>query len=197
MIAAFLAPYPDAKKGIGMALFFFGAMVAAAYAYTPYIKIGSRTFALTVQDSRPDAHDETGDSPSGPKVLSQRDSAADAYSGLLTATKMSWMVAGVMVIAAGNLYIFVDSRGSNWLSGAIGAAFTAFFAAILGIGDASWGYHIARSQTLQFVVASIVTAGTFAVIYVGSYWIAKRKPIRRRRSVEYRAHTRGQERTDQ
>ena len=89
-VAAFLAFYPDSKKGLGLALFFLGVMAVAAWAYTPYIKIGGKVYALTVQDSQRDS-DENSDQPaSTAPATPERDPAPDAYSGLLTATKMWW-----------------------------------------------------------------------------------------------------------
>jgi hypothetical protein len=59
-----------------------------------------------------------------------------------------------------------------------------------GYGDASWGYAIARGQYLQFVIASVVTVGLFAVLYLLAYSAGKRWPSRRQQSMEYRAHHR-------
>lgn len=191
-IAAFLAPYPDWKKGVGVGLFFFGAMVAAAYGYTPYIKIRGKILALNAIDSQPDPDDRPVETAVDDEDHAQRDPAPDSYSGLLTGRKMWWAVAILMVISAINVRIFIESGGKDWLHGVIGAAFLLFFAIVLGLGDASWGYGIARGQKIQFAIVTIITAGTFAVIYLAAYWIGKRKPVRRKQSMEYRAHPRHQ-----
>ncbi len=188
--AAFLAFYPDSKKGIGMGLFFMGAMIVAAYAYTPYIKIGGKVRALTVQDSQPDP-DENAPQTTTAVSEGDRDPAPDAYSGLLSATKMWWLLVPLLIISTGNVYAFASGRGDWWVA-AIGLAFLVFLAVTMGFGDASWGYGIARGQRVQFVIAAIVTVGVFAAIYLAAYQIGRHRPLRRSQSMEYRAHPRHQ-----
>lgn len=170
--------------------------MAAAYGYTPYIKIRGKIYALNADDSRPDPEDMPTETDSAIDDHAKHDPAPDSYSGLLTARKMWWVVAILMLIAAINVRIFWEGGSTEWLSGLIGAAFLLFFSVVLGLGDASWGYGIARGQTIQFVIISIITAGTFAVIYLAAYWIGKRKPVRRKQSMEYRAHPRHQREPD-
>jgi hypothetical protein len=184
-VAACLAFYPDWKKGLGMALFFLGVMTVAAYAYTPYIKFGGKIYALTVQDSRPEPDETTEAATADP----ERDPAPDAYSGLLTATKMWWLLIPLLVISSGNLYAFATGEGEAWVA-LIGIAFLVFLAVATGFGDASWGYGIARGQHIQFGLAAIVTVGVFAVLYLAAYHVGKRWPLRRKQSMEYRAHPR-------
>lgn len=195
-IAAFLMFYPDGKKGLIVALGMLGAMTAAAYGYTPYIKIRGKIFALNSVDSQPDPEDKRAETSVDGEDHIASDPAPDSYSGLLTARKMWWVVAILMVIAAVNVRIFIESGGTDWVSGIIGAAFLLFFSIVLGLGDASWGYGIARGQYPQFVIVSIITASTFAIIYLIAYWIAKRKPVRSKHSMEYRAHPRHQDTAD-
>ncbi|MDV3130004.1 hypothetical protein M1247_34225 [Mycobacterium sp. 21AC1] len=195
-IAAFFAFYPDWEKGFGMALFFLGAMAAAAYGYTPYIKIRGKIFALNSVDSQPDPEDKPAENGVDSEDHVVSDAAPDSYSGLLTARKLWWVVAILMLIAAVNVRIFIESGGADWVPGVIGAAFLLFFSIVLGLGDASWGYGIARGQYLQFVIVSIITASTFTIIYLIAYWIAKRKPVRSKHSMEYRAHPRHQDTAD-
>jgi len=182
-IFGFLAVYPDLQKGLWMALFSLGAMIVIAYAYTPYIKLGGKIYALTVHDSRPDPDEAAAETTTG----QQHDPAPDAYSGLLTAPKMWWVLVPLMLISAGNTYAFAIGEGEGWVA-AIGITFLVFLAIATGYGDASWGYSIARGQRLQFIILAIVTLGTFAVLYLGAYAIAKRRPVRSRHSMEYRAH---------
>lgn len=191
-VAAFLAAQPDFEKGLVLAVFYLGAMTVSAYAYTPYIKIGGKVYALTVQDSQPDPDENSGGTATAEAAAAQRDPAPDAYSGLLTATKMWWLVVMLMVISAVNIYAFVSGSGEWWVAG-IGAAFLLFLSVTSGLSDASWGYGIARGQHVQFVLASVVTVGTFAVIYMAAYQAGKRRPLRNKHSMEYRAHPRHQD----
>lgn len=188
-IAAFLMVYPEWQKGSGLGLFYLGLMTFVAYAYTPYIKIGGKIYALTVQDSRPDPDDTPATETASPTVVTELDPAPDAYSGLLSATKMWWMVVGLLVISSVNTYAFVTGDGEWWVA-AIGIAFLVFLAVTTGLGDASWGYGIARGQHIQFGVAAVVTVGVFAALYLVAYQTGKRLPLRRKQSMEYRAHPR-------
>ncbi|MDH6198129.1 hypothetical protein M2272_004788 [Mycobacterium frederiksbergense] len=194
-VAAFLAPYPDWQKGVGIGLFFVGAMAAAAYGYTPYLKIRGKVYALNAVDSQPDLDDKPAETALDTNDHGESDPAPDSYSGLLTARKMWWVLTVLMLIAAINVWIFIESGGKDWVAGAA-MVLIIFFAVILGLGDASWGYGIARGQKVQFAIATIITAGTFAVIYLIAYWIGKRKPVHRKQSMEYRAHPRHQREAD-
>jgi hypothetical protein len=188
-MAGFFMVYPDWKKGLGLGLFFLSAMTVVAFAYTPYIKLGGKTRALTVQDSRSDS----GDTPTTTSVALERDPTPDAYSGIVSAAKMWWLLVGLLVISAGNFYAFVAGRGEVWVA-AIGIGFVVFLAVVTGYGDASWGYAIARGQRPQFAIATVTTAGAFAVLYLFAYYTGKHMPLRRKQSMEYRAHPRHAER---
>ncbi len=76
-VAGFFAVYPDWKKGVGFVLCWSWAMVVIAYAYTPYIKIGGKIYALTVQDSRPDP----GDTPPPETVDPEHDPLPTPIAG--------------------------------------------------------------------------------------------------------------------
>jgi hypothetical protein len=188
-VAAFFAFHPDSKKGIWMGLFFLGVMLVAAYGYTPYIKIGGKIYALTVQDSQPDSDDD--DVRSGETAAPDRDHdrAPDAYSGLLTPAKMWWLLVPILIISTGNIIAFASGKGEWWVA-AIGLAFIVFLSVAMGFGDASWGYGIARGHRVPFVIAAIVTVGVFAALYLVAYQAGKRRPVRRKESMEYRAHPR-------
>jgi hypothetical protein len=187
--AAFLAFYPASQKGLGMALFFLGVMTAAAYAYTPYIKVGGKVYALTAQDSRPDPDEDSDETSATATAAPEHDPAPDAYSGLISATKMWWLLVPLLVISTGNVYAFASGRGEWWVA-AIGMAFLVFLAVAMGYGDASWNYGIARGHHVPFALAAIVTLGVFALLYLAAYQAGKRWPLRRSESMEYRAHPR-------
>lgn len=175
-----LAVYPDWQKGLVMVLFAFGAMTVIAYAYTPYIKIGGKIRSLAVQT--PDPDDIPAESTTG-----QHDPAPDAYSGMLTAAKMWWILVPLMLISAINTYSFTTGEGEWWVA-AIGVAFLVFLAVATGVGDASWGYPIARGQRIQFTILAVVTLGAFTVVYLAAYGLAKRRPFRSKHSLDSRAH---------
>jgi hypothetical protein len=185
-IAAFLAFYPDTKNGIWMGLFFLGVMVAAGFAYTPYIKVGGKVYALSAQDSQADSDDDAAETAVPSR---DRDPAPDAYSGLLTPAKMWWLLIPILIISTGNIIAFATGKGEWWVA-AIGLAFVVFLSVAMGFGDASWDYDIARGRRVPFAIAAIVTVGLFAVLYLVAYQAGKRWPVKRKQSMEYRAHRR-------
>lgn len=195
-VAGFMAVLPDPKKGIQFALFALAMMVGIAYAYTPYVKIRGKIYALTVHDSQPD-HDENDDASddvaaAGASAGLASDPAPDAYSGLLTATKMWWLLVAISGISSINIYAYLTGDGEVWVA-AIGLAFLVFLGIATGYGDASWEYRIARGQYLQFGIATVITAGAFSVLYLVAYQTALHWPLRRKQSMEYRAHPRHRE----
>jgi hypothetical protein len=184
--AAFLAFYPDSEKGFGMGLFFLGVMIVAAYGYTPYIKIGRKVYALTVQNREIESDESSGQSSETDGSDEDHDLAPDSYSGLLTSTKMWWLLIPLLVISTGNIYAFAFSTGKWWVA-AIGLVLLVLLAVVLGFGDAGWGHEIARGHRVQFAIAAVVTMGVFAALYVAAYQTGKHWPMRRKQSVEYRA----------
>jgi hypothetical protein len=182
-VSGFLMCYPDRAKGLGVAGLFVAAMVVAAYAATPYIKIRGKIFALSLADSQPDGHEAATHAGGGV------DPTPDSYSGMLSAAKLWWMLAIVAVIAGGNVYYAAVGREKGvipWAS----AAFLALLALGAGYADGSWNYPLARRQYIQLAAASLVTVGVFLALYLVSYYMATRWPLRRERSLEYRTHPR-------
>jgi hypothetical protein len=104
---------------------------------------------------------------------------------------MWWLLIPLLVISTGNIYAFAFSTGEWWVA-AIGLVLLAFLAVVLGFGDASWGYGIARGHRVQFAIAAVVTVGVFAVLYMAAYQTGKHWPTRRKQSMEYRTHPRHQ-----
>lgn len=184
-LAAFFWVYPKWKDGIGLALLFVGALIVVAYCNTPYIKIGGKVYALTVQDTCPENDDNSPPAENDQDY----DPAPDAYSGLITASKTWWLMLPLLVISSINVYHFIVGPGEGWVA-AIGIAMLLLLAVGAGYGDASWGYNIARGQYIQFGIAAVITAGAFAVVYLIAYYAGKHWPLRRKQSMEYRAHPR-------
>lgn len=179
-LAGFLAGYPDWGKAAGLAALAALGLTVAAYAYTPYIKINGKIRSLGVQT--PDPEDDSDET-----TAPQRDPAPDAYSGALTAAKLWWILVPLMLISAINTYAYATGEGEWWVA-AIGMAFLVFLSVTTGLGDASWGYPIARGQRIQLAILTVVTLGTFTTIYLIAYAIGRRRPVRSRHSLEYRAH---------
>ena len=48
--------------------------------------------------------------------------------------------------------------------------------------------QLARGQRIQFAILAVVTIGSFTVLYLAAYAVAKRRPLRSKHSMEYRAH---------
>lgn len=196
-LAGFLTLYPNVRNGLLIAASVFAVMVFIAFRSTPYLKIRGKIYAFTLDLRRPDPVDaHNGPDGTASDVASIADPAQpaddpvpDSYNGRLTPATVWWMLVGLTVIAAGNTYAFMFGHGEAGAA-ALGAAFLAFLAIGFGHGDASWGYRIARGQIIPFAVVSVMTAGTFAVVYLIAYYLGRRWPLRRRQSMEYRAHPR-------
>ena len=217
-VAGALSTYPTWDHATLFAVFPVLVMMFGAWAYTPYIKIGGTIYALNLKDRRPDPEDETdrdinsgsaynqldfdeeddaatdfGEAPVKYHAATDFDSAANSYSGMLTPGTMWWVMVGLSVIAAGNIYAYIFSDGKAPVA-IVMAVFVGLLALGTGYGDASWGYRIARGQPHPFILASLVTAGGFAITYLAAYYTARRWPPRRAQSKEHRAHPRHQKR---
>jgi uncharacterized membrane protein len=79
-----------------------------------------------------------------------------------------------------------------WWYALIGVGLLVLMPPMSGFGDGSWRYAIARGRSLPFALVGLVTAGTFTVLSLIAYYAGKRWPVRRRQSMEYRAHSRHQ-----
>jgi hypothetical protein len=183
-VCAYFSFYPIWKTGIIVALFILGVVTATAYFNSPYIKINGKVYALTVQDSGVEVSPPAqGDSDFDP--------APDAYSGIVTAKKWWWIAVPLLAMCAVNAYFVIVANDRDWRS--ISAmALLAILALGTGYGDSSWEYPIARGQYVQFGIITVITAGSFAALYLIAYWAAKHWPVRLKRSMEYRAHPRHQ-----
>lgn len=187
-VCVFVACLPDWKLGIGVSLFGAAFLTLGAYAYTPYIKIRGKIYAFHVRDSLPDA---AADSTSAAGTEDpDYDPAPDSYSGTVTAQKFWWLLIMTMGICVGCVLVPAADKPWYLVPGAVGMLVVG--ALFLGYGDASWRYGIARGQYIQFGIIAILTAGVFTVLYLAAYAAGKRWPLRRKASLEYRAHPRHQ-----
>ncbi len=185
-VCIIVAASPDWSGGLWGAAVFVATFTFIAYAHTPYIKLGGKIYSLSFQDSVPDSDVAAED-------LAAKDPDYDpephSYSGIITETKVWWLLIGAAAIASINIYAFLTGDGEAWV--AIGAAgFLALLAVGGGLGDASWGYPIARGQYLQFGLVAAITVGYFPAVYLTAYYLGKHHPFRRKQSLEYRAHPR-------
>jgi hypothetical protein len=186
-VSGALSTYPTWDGAAALGILPVAAMVVMGYVATPYIKIGGKIYSLTVGARRPDP-DDVRDAES---VSANQGSGSthDSYSGLLTAATMWWMLVVIAVISAGNVYGLVVGKGDAWAAVAA-ATLLALLAIGTGYGDASWCHRVARGQYVQFGVATALTAGGFALVYLTAFYIAQRRPLRHKQSMEHRAHPR-------
>lgn len=188
-VSGALSTYPNWDGAATMGILPVAAMVVMAYVSTPYLKLGGRVYALTPGTQR--SGSEEAPAAEGDSHVQEADSTADSY-GLLTPAAMWWTLVVVGVIAAGNVYGFAAGKGSALAAVAM-AAFLVLLAVGTGYADASWRYRVARGQFVQFGLVSTITAGSFALVYLGAYHIAQRRPLQRMQSMDRRAHPRSLE----
>lgn len=190
-VFAVIASLPDWKLGVGMSLFVGGLTVFTAYFNGSYIKIRGKIYAFHVRDCQAEARADGAPASDGNDIA--YDQAPDSYGGLTTARKFWWLAVSAVAILSFSIVGYIIDKEKVWLA-VISCAIIFLTAIVLGYGDASWGYSIARRQRIQFGIIAVITAGTFTILYLGAYYAAKRWPLRRKESMEYRAHPRHQKR---
>src|SRR5882757_6928388 len=184
-VCGFAVAYPNIKEGVLAVVFVIGGLVSVAYFTTSYIRVRGRTFADTTIGNTVEA-DPVEEQPGN-------DGRDDSYSGVYSPAKMWWGMVPVAVIMTGAVVLTISGQKPWWYS-LIGVGLLALLAPTSGFGDGSWRYAIARGQWVPFALVGVVTAGAFTVLYLLGYFVGKRWPVRRRRSMEYRAHSRHQRR---
>jgi hypothetical protein len=173
-VGIFAGAIPYWGQAFGMAAFSLAFMIASAYAYTPYIKIGGKVHAFWRSDSG-------GDVP------------PDSYQGMVTARKHWW--AQVFSVPLFGCLLLIQAPDKPWWLTPAAAAALVLASAGFGYIDASQGFPIARGQRLQFVILAVITAGAFTLLYLTGRQAGKRWPWRRGRSDDYGAHARRSENT--
>lgn len=190
-ISAFIAGIPDWVGGGAFACVTVFAMALPAYfGGGTLIKIRGKVYSFHIQRSQEKTQPQKG---SQSRPLLPKD-YPDAYNGDVTAAKLWWL----MVVATAFLVFFVAVVFRNPADRLLQVVCVAFFVVIaiaLGYsGDGSYGYPIARRQYVQFVVISVISAGTFALLYLPAYALGRRWPFRHTQSQEREARPRYWER---
>lgn len=153
-VSAFFIGYPQGpESAIGVAAFTGIASVFIAYIYTPFLKLGERTFSFYTRDKEP-------------------------YGGGVTIAKSWWRVLIVITLLAFGVLSFLPADRKPWLA-LIFAISIGLISAVFGYRDADCGNPIAGGQRTQFILISVITAGAFALIYLGAYYSSRQWVLRR------------------
>lgn len=171
MLFAVLAAYPDPATILAAIAVMLIATVGWAYAHTPYIRIHGTIYAF--QPIHKNAESE------GESAKLQR------HERIATPPKIWWIIAGFGLafdVAVCSSYLpgreeFGFQNNRELILYMLG--FCLFFAIGMGYGEAKFRYPIAQGQRLQFLIASISSAGLFAVLYLSAYQLTSRASRRR------------------
>lgn len=189
-VAGFFVPAPlNWRTGAMFSAFVIFVILVNTYMTNPMIKIRGKIYAYHVHDSLPD---ETRDGAIGSEDLpADYDPAPDSYGGSASAKKSWWL--HVVAVSIAVLGVLVNADDKRWWLTPMAAAVLVLLPVFFGyFADGSWGYPIARGQYLQFAIIGLITVGAYPVLYLLAYNAGKRWPVRRKSSMEYRAHPRHQ-----
>ena len=170
MVAA--TGHSDPRSGLNMAAFAAAMSVMIAYLKSPYLKIGDKIYALSLDDRQPDPP-EDGE-PARPPVPRPTDS----YGNLSAATYWWLMTA---MLGSGAIVIAFEgfSAGPVWPAG-----FFSLCVGITGYGDAAQGFGVVRGKYLPAAVLTVVSIPLLLVpplLYLVGYAIGTNFPQRRHR----------------
>jgi hypothetical protein len=163
--------HADGGDGLTMVGFSVAMSVMIAFFRTPYLKIGGRIYALTLDDRQPDPP-EDGDGPA-PRVPRP----ADSYGNLSAATWW-WLMA--WLIGSGSAIVAVEgfAVATVWVP-----AFFAVCLAMAGCADGATGFGVARRQYLPAAVLTAVSVPSFLIpplLYLVCFGLGRRYSARRR-----------------
>jgi hypothetical protein len=182
-VCGFLVAYPNIKEGVLAVVFVIGGLVSVAYFTTSYIRVRGHTYADTAIGNSVEA-DEVEEEP-------KNNGRDESYSGVYSPAKFWWGMLPVAIIMTAAVVLSLSGQKPWWYA-LIGVGLLVLMAPMSGFGDGSWRYAIARGQYFPFALVGLVTAGAFTLLYLVAYYAGKRWPVRRRQSMEYRAHGRRQ-----
>ncbi|GAB7066276.1 hypothetical protein H7J06_27660 [Mycobacterium hodleri] len=161
VVSAFFIGFPpDWKSGAQLSAFVAFMMLGTAYFTSPYLKFRGKIHAAYRADA--EAEDPPGPTPRGATRL------------LTSARKLWWFIVAGMALCTFNVVQPVLTGDDPRLAMAM-AAVILVIAVVFGFADGRAGDPIAQGQTLQFVLASVLTAGIFALLYLGARAVGKRK----------------------
>ncbi|MBB5163565.1 hypothetical protein [Mycobacterium sp. AZCC_0083] len=159
-----------AHRGLDWALMLAGTItfyaVFWAFMKTPYLKLGDRILALTLDNRRPDPSSRANDHDPSP------DLPADRY-GNLSAGAFWWLA--TLMISAGGAAVTIGGWHNIRLS--LWAGFLTLAAGLVGYRDATGGFARARGQRLPALLAtaaSVLLFGVPPVLYLLAYQIGYR-----------------------
>ena len=165
--AFFIAFPPDWKTGAEISGLVACMMLGTAYFTSPYLKFGGKIRAAFTTDV-------TAEDPArNTRVRSRRGGVGT--DGLLTsAPKLWWFMVPATALCTFNIGQYFVAQENPRLAVAMAAAVVAF-AGGFGFVDGRAGDRIARKQTPQFVIVSLVTLGIFALLYLCAYAAGRQK----------------------
>jgi hypothetical protein len=179
---------PNWQVSVCFAAFGMALATGTAYFNGPYIKIRGKVYAFYLQDSQAEQ---------GPDLSAVSGSASpdydpnpDSIGGLATARKGWWMNVFAFAFGVACLVVTVHASDRPWFVYVVVAAALVIMPLVIGYGDASWRYSVARGQRVQFAIIAVITLGLVTVVYLIGYSAGRRWPLRRTQSLEYRAHPR-------
>jgi hypothetical protein len=168
--AFFIAFPPDWRAGAEISGFVAFMMLGTAYFTSPYLKFRGKIQAAFTMDV------EAEDPARNTRIRSRRGSVG--VDGLLmSAQKLWWFMVPAMALCTFNSGKSLVAQENPRLA-VVMAATVVVLAGGFGFVDGSTGDQIARKQTLQFVVVSLVTLGIFPLLYLCAY-AAGRQKLRR------------------
>ncbi|MCV7421374.1 hypothetical protein H7K45_12550 [Mycobacterium yunnanensis] len=171
--AFFIAYPPNWKSGLGLSTFVAAMMLFTAFFTTPYLKVGGKVFAFFTIDAESEetaSNDVRGAEP--------RSRPAQRTGALTSARKLWWLMVPAMALCVFNVEQFVVAGENPRLAAAM-AAVIVVVALTLGYGDGRADFGFARKQFLQFVIVSVMTLGTLAVLYAVGYAVGRQMWRRR------------------
>lgn len=168
--------------GLTMAAFCAAMSVMIAFLKSPYLKIGGRIYALTLDDRQPDPP-EGDDGPASPVAR-----PTDSYGNLSAAT-MWWLM--TILIGSGSVVVAVEGYAVDtvWVPG-----FFAVCLALTGWGDGANGFGLARRQYLPAAILTAASVPLFLIpplLYLVCFAIGRRHPARRDHDVDASAESGG------
>lgn len=161
-----------------LAIGLLGVFAAVLYAYlrTPFLKIGGRIYALSINDSRPDP--PTGEVPEELPSAPPPDSYPTT-AGPVSARNLWWVLVALTCLMSVGVYLV----GWVWQV-VLATVVLAVLGGIFGVDDATRKLPMARGQYVQAFIVSVASILMWLVppvCYLLGYGIGRRWPMGRGR----------------